>query len=120
MFFLEDKFIFSASDLSISVDCNYQSLYLLDVKLGRRPRPDGVRDEMLERTAALGDAHEQNVLKGLIATYGEYDPIAGTGVKQFTDRPKMSQAGLRAALEESMKVLRSGADVIFQAMFFDG
>lgn len=120
MFFLEDKFIFSASDLSISVDCNYQSLYLLDVKLGRRPRPDGVRDEMLERTAALGDAHEQNVLKGLIATYGEYDPIAGTGVKQFTDRPKMSQAGLRAAHEETMKVLRSGADVIFQATFFDG
>ena len=41
MFFLEDKFIFSASDLSISVDCNYQSLYLLDVKLGRRPGPMG-------------------------------------------------------------------------------
>ena len=32
----------------------------------------------------------------------------------------MSQAGLRAAHEETMKVLRSGADVIFQATFFDG
>ncbi|MEG0212156.1 MAG: hypothetical protein RR679_04100, partial [Glutamicibacter sp.] len=78
MFFLDDAFIFSASDLSVSVDCNYQSLYLLDVKLGLRPKPDKARDEMLERTAVLGDAHEQNVLKDLIAAYGEYDPATGT------------------------------------------
>ncbi|GAA3299506.1 TM0106 family RecB-like putative nuclease [Glutamicibacter nicotianae] len=120
MFFLDDQFIFSASDLSVSVDCNYQSLYLLDVKLGLRPKPDMARDEMLERTAVLGDAHEQNVLKELIATYGDYDPQTGTGVKQFADRPQMTPAGLRAAHEATMDVLRNGADVIFQATFFDG
>ena len=120
MFFLDDQFIFSASDLSVCVDCNYQSLYLLDVKLGLRPKPDMARDEMLERTAVLGDAHEQNVLKELIATYGDYDQQTGTGVKQFADRPQMTPAGLRAAHEATMDVLRNGADVIFQATFFDG
>ncbi|MCZ4150378.1 hypothetical protein BZG21_38995, partial [Escherichia coli] len=70
--------------------------------------------------AVLGDAHEQNVLKELIATYGDYDPQTGTGVKQFADRPQMTPAGLRAAHEATMDVLRNGADVIFQATFFDG
>ncbi|KSU66737.1 TM0106 family RecB-like putative nuclease [Arthrobacter sp. NIO-1057] len=120
MFFLEDQFIFSASDLAVSVDCNYQSLFLLDVKLGRRPATEKTRDEMLERTAVLGDVHEHNVLEQLIETYGEYDPIAGTGVKQFHDRPTMTPEGLREAHEQTMQVLRSGADVIFQATFFDG
>ncbi|MGP9527134.1 TM0106 family RecB-like putative nuclease [Glutamicibacter sp. AOP5-A2-18] len=120
MFFLEDQFIFSASDLAVSVDCNFQSLFKLDVKLGRRPAAEEVRDEMLERTAILGDVHEHNVLAELIDTYGEYDPVKGTGVKQFNDRPQMSPAGLRQAHAQTLAVLRSGADVIFQATFFDG
>jgi len=120
VFFLEDQFIFSASDLAVAVDCNFQSLYKLDVKLGRRPAFEDVRDEMLERTAVLGDVHEHNVLAELINTYGEYDPANGTGVKQFHERPTMSPEGLRAAHEQTISVLRSGADVIFQATFFDG
>ncbi|WP_349931256.1 TM0106 family RecB-like putative nuclease [Glutamicibacter mishrai] len=120
MFFLEDQFIFSASDLAVSVDCNFQSLFLLDVKLGRRPAADNARDEMLERTAILGDVHEHNVLDQLIETYGEYDPATGKGVKQFHDRPTMTPEGLRHAHEQTMHVLRSGADVVFQATFFDG
>lgn len=120
MFFLEDQFVFSASDLAVAVDCNYQSLYKLDVKLGRRAAMEDVRDEMLERTAVLGDVHEHNVLAELINAYGEYDPTSGTGVKQFHDRPTMSPEALRAAHEETISVLRSGADVIFQATFFDG
>lgn len=114
MFFLEDQFIFSASDLAVSVDCNFQSLFLLDVKLGRRPAADNTRDEMLERTAILGDVHEHNVLDQLIETYGEYDPATGKGVKQFHDRPTMTPEGLRHAHEQTMHVLRSGADVVFK------
>ncbi|MBF6672637.1 bifunctional RecB family nuclease/DEAD/DEAH box helicase [Glutamicibacter sp. FBE19] len=120
MFFLEDQFIFSASDLAVSVDCNFQSLFLLDVKLGRRPAAENARDEMLERTAILGDVHEHNVLEELVQAYGDYDPAQGTGVKQFHDRPTMTPEGLRAAHEQTMQVLRNGADVIFQATFFDG
>jgi len=120
VFFLEDQFIFSASDLAVSVDCNFQSLFLLDVKLGRRPAAENARDEMLERTAVLGDVHEHNVLEELVQAYGDYDPAQGTGVKQFHDRPTMTPEGLRAAHEQTMQVLRNGADVIFQATFFDG
>ncbi|NQD41673.1 nuclease, partial [Glutamicibacter halophytocola] len=120
MFFLEDQFIFSASDLAVSVDCNFQSLFLLDVKLGRRPAAENARDEMLERTAILGDVHEHNVLEELVQAYGDYDPVQGTGVKQFHDRPTMTPQGLRTAHEQTMQVLRNGADVIFQATFFDG
>lgn len=120
MFFLNDHFVFSASDLSIAVECQYQSLFILDVRLGRRQKPENVVDEMLARTAELGDIHEHNVLAELIKTYGEYDPATGTGVKQFHDRPQMNEAALRAAHDQTIATLRSGADVIFQATFFDG
>ena len=120
MFFLNNKFVFSASDLSIAVDCQYQSLFVLDVALKRREKPEAVTDKMLHRTALLGDEHEHRVLEQLVRTYGEYDPQTGTGVKQFTDRPQMTEESLRRAHEQTMAVLRSGADVIFQATFFDG
>ena len=120
MFFLDDQFIFSASDLSTAVECQYQTLFKLDIKLGRQELPEIAADEMLERTAVLGDVHEQNILKELIETYGEYDEVAGTGVKQFADRPKMDRQSLQRAHEETMAALRGGADVIFQATFFDG
>ena len=120
MFFLNQHFVYSASDLSIAVDCQYQSLFLLDVRLGRREKPDAVTDEMLHRTAVLGDVHEHRVLEQLVQRYGEYNPQTGTGVKKFTDRPEMTEQSLRRAHEQTLAVLRSGADVIFQATFFDG
>ncbi|WP_461635171.1 TM0106 family RecB-like putative nuclease [Glutamicibacter soli] len=120
MFFLNQHFVYSASDLSIAVDCQYQSLFLLDVRLERREKPDAVTDEMLHRTAVLGDVHEHRVLDQLVHRYGEYNPQTGTGVKKFTDRPEMTEQSLRRAHEQTLAVLRSGADVIFQATFFDG
>lgn len=120
MFFLEDQFVFSASDLTVAVDCHYQSLFLLDVKLGRRDKPEKVTDEMLQRTAELGDVHEHKVLADLIKKYGEYNAETGTGVKQFLNRPDISTTSLREAHNETINTLRSGADVIFQATFFDG
>lgn len=120
MFFLGDQFIFSASDLTVAVDCNYQSLFLLDVKLGRREKPATSIDEMLQRTAELGDVHEHKVLAELVEKYGEYDQLTGTGVKQFLERPEITAAALSAAHEETIQTMRQGADVIFQATFFDG
>jgi len=120
VFFLEDRFVFSASDLAIAVGCEYQSLYLLDIKLGRREQPDFGSDEMLERTAALGDAHEHRVLAELVERYGDYDPLAGRGVKQFHDRPRMTHEDLSAAHAQTIDVLRKGADVVYQATFYDG
>ncbi|WP_054821671.1 hypothetical protein [Arthrobacter sp. JCM 19049] len=70
MFFLQDRFIYSASDLAIAVGCEYQSLYLLDIKLGLRPKPHFAPDEMLERSAELGDVHERRILAELEEKYG--------------------------------------------------
>ena len=120
MFFLQERFIFSASDLSIAVACEYQSLYLLDIKLGRRAVPDFGTDEMLERAAQLGDVHEQRVLADLVARFGNYDPATGRGVIQFTDRPEMTHEALGNAHRRTIEALRSGADVVFQATFYDG
>ncbi len=120
MFFLDQHLVFSASDLSIAVECQYQSLFVLDIKLKRREQPETVTDEMLHRTALLGDVHEHRVLEQLVQTYGEYNPQTGTGVKQFINRPQMNEQSLRQAHDETIAVLRSGADVIFQATFFDG
>lgn len=120
MFFLGDQFIFSASDLTVAVECQYQSLFLLDVRLGRREKPATVTDEMLQRTAQLGDVHERRVLAELIEKYGDYDPHTATGVKQFLDRPEINEAALKAAHRETIQTMRQGADVIFQATFFDG
>lgn len=120
MFFLQDRFIFSASDLSIALSCEYQSLSVLDAKLGRRPAPDFGTDEMLARTAQLGDVHEHRVLGELIEKYGVYDPDTGRGVKVFDERPAMTHQGLEAAHQQTIEALRGAADVIFQATFYDG
>lgn len=120
MFFLQDRFIFSASDLSIAVTCEYQSLSLLDIKMGRRQAPDFGTDEMLNRAAELGDVHEQRVLQDLIAQFGDYEPATGRGVIQFTERPQMTHEALEAANKRTIEALQGNADVIFQATFYDG
>ncbi|WP_425864071.1 TM0106 family RecB-like putative nuclease [Arthrobacter sp. TWP1-1] len=111
--------IFSASDLVTASECQYRTLRILDEKLGRTPKPGFARDEMLERAAKLGDAFERKILNELIAEHGEWDPITGKGVKSV-DRGELSWAGLEAKREETLEALRAGADVVFQATFFDG
>ncbi len=111
--------IFSASDLVTASECQYRTLRILDEKLGRTAKPGFARDEMLERAAKLGDAFEHKILDELIAKHGEWDPATGKGVKSV-DRGELSWAGLEAKREETLEALRAGADVVFQATFFDG
>ena len=88
MFFLEQDLIYSASDLVTAASCEFTSLSKLDEKLGRSKAAKAEADEMLERTAKLGDTHEHKVLEDLLEKFGEYDPSSGRGVK-------MLQAGVR-------------------------
>nr|WP_074713385.1 bifunctional RecB family nuclease/DEAD/DEAH box helicase [Arthrobacter alpinus] len=111
--------IFSASDLVTASECEYRTLRILDEKLGRTAKPGFAKDEMLERAAKLGDAFEHKILDELIAEHGEWDPAMGKGVKSV-DRGELSWAGLEAKREETLEALRAGADVVFQATFFDG
>ncbi|WP_458116524.1 TM0106 family RecB-like putative nuclease [Arthrobacter sp. D2-10] len=112
--------VFSATDLVNASVCEYRTLRVLDEKLGRAEKPAFDADEMLERTAQLGDVHERRILDGFVAEYGEWDPERKTGVYDVVPAAGMERPLLLAKHAESIEALRSGADVVFQAAFFDG
>ncbi|MFF2030702.1 TM0106 family RecB-like putative nuclease [Arthrobacter sp. NPDC058192] len=127
MFFLEPEvpgsapdLVYSASDLVVAATCEYQLLRKLDEKLGRTPKAEFGEDEMLKYAARLGDVHEQNVLAGFVEQFGPWDPSAGRGVYDVVPADSMDRATLSAKHAESIDALRAGADVVFQAAFFDG
>lgn len=120
MFFLDQDLIYSASDLVTAAGCEFASLSKLDERLGRSAKADFGPDEMLERTAVLGDAHEHKVLEELRAQFGDYDAETGRGVKMLAAGVRGDRASLLAAHEETHQALLNGADVVFQATFFDG
>jgi predicted RecB family nuclease len=111
--------VFSASDLVAASECEYRTLRILDEKLGRTPRAEFEADEMQVRAGELGDRHEQTVLASLIAKYGGWDASRGAGVYSI-ERGQNLRGELQAKHAETELALRSGADVVFQATFFDG
>jgi uncharacterized protein len=115
--------VYSASDLTIAATCEFALLRGLDAKLGRIPPLELPQDAMLDRLAELGDRHERQVLAALRRRYGPYDPATGRGVVEIT-RPGRADARdpavLAAKRDETLAALRAGADVVFQAGFFDG
>ena len=117
---LAQDLVFSASDLVIAATCEYQLLRKLDEKLGRSPKAEFEADEMLARTAKLGDIHEHRVLDKFLAQFGSWDPATGRGVYDVEAAATMDRATLQAKHAESINALRAGADVVFQAAFFDG
>lgn len=126
MFFLDSEIagapdlVFSASDLVIAATCEYQLLRKLDEKLGRSPKAEFAADAMLERTAKLGDVHEHRVLDEFVAEFGPWNPATGKGVYDVVPASAMDRTTLLAKHAESIDALRSGADIVFQAAFFDG
>ncbi|MEO8283371.1 MAG: TM0106 family RecB-like putative nuclease, partial [Pseudarthrobacter sp.] len=111
--------VFSASDLVAASECEYRTLRILDEKLGRSPKAQFPDDEMQRRAGKLGDQHEEKVLAGLIARYGRWDAGRGAGVYSI-DRGDNTRGDLLAKQAETELALRAGADVVFQATFFDG
>lgn len=111
--------VFSASDLVAASECEYRTLRVLDEKLGRSPKAAFPPDEMRVRAGELGDRHEQTVLASLVAKYGTWDASRGAGVYSL-ERGNTVRGELQAKHAETELALRSGADVVFQATFFDG
>ncbi len=112
--------VHSASDLVVASDCEYRLLCRLDEQLGRAPRREPVEDAMLERTAALGERHELEVLAGFEAEHGPFDPATGRGVVRLEPPRRLTWDELVAARERTLEALAAGADVVHQAAFFDG
>ncbi|BBZ77155.1 ATPase [Mycolicibacterium anyangense] len=109
MFVIEGLVVYSASDLAAAARCEYALLRSFDAKLGRGPAVSGT-DELLARTAELGDAHEQRHLDAL----RERADVAVIG------RPAYSLAGLTAATDATRRAVEQRAPVIYQAAMFDG
>ena len=112
MFLLDDRVIYSASDLATAASCEFALLRTLDGKLGLTDRRRDKPDPMLDRTARLGDAHERRQLEKFTDRYGD-------GVR-WMDRPGYTLADLRAANQATVDAAVGGTDVIYQGTFFDG
>jgi uncharacterized protein len=108
MFLLDDTVVYSASDLTAAASCEWALMRKLDAKLGRIDAVIEAEDDMLRRTATLGDLHELATLEQLRAAGGVVE----------IERPPID--GVAFAAEQTLEALRSGAAVVFQGAFFDG
>lgn len=112
MFVGEDRVIYSASDLAAAARCEYALLRSFDARLGWGP-PVTTDDELLARTAELGDEHERRHLD-------ELRQQPETGDITVIGRPEYTVAGLSAAAQQTLAAIERGAPVIYQAAMFDG
>ncbi|MEV3902099.1 TM0106 family RecB-like putative nuclease [Mycobacterium sp. NPDC050551] len=103
--------VYSASDLAAAARCEYALLRSFDARLGRGPAV-AAEDELLARTAQLGDDHEQRHLDAIRATADATVTVIG--------RPRYTLAGLTAAAEATRSAVERRAPVIYQAAMFDG
>jgi predicted RecB family nuclease len=108
VFLLDSTVIFSATDLGAAAGCEWALMRKLDGKLGRVDTVPDDGDAMLRRAGALGDEHELRYLEALKRT------------RQVTEFPRPSMQELPAAAAATADAFRGGADVLFQATFFDG
>jgi predicted RecB family nuclease len=138
MFRRNDVIVTSASDLSLASSCEFGFARKLDALLGRLPKLDVERDEMLVRTAALGDEHEARVLAGYRARFGSQivalspgaasaapardagEPTVREGGVVEIPRPDLGVSGqLEQAVQLTTQAFAAEAAVVFQATFAD-
>jgi predicted RecB family nuclease len=120
MFRLGGQLVFGPTDLTKAVECEFALLRNLDVLLGRVARPEQATDPMLERTARLGIAHESRVLAEFQERFGSYDRLTGRGVYTVARPNGADPCAPEAAAKQTLAILRSGADVVYQAAFLRG
>jgi len=113
--------VHSASDLVVASECEHALLRRLDEVLGRSPRHVRPADEMLARTAAVGEAHERRVLDELVARFGWSPDDGAPGGVVGIDPPRVtSRTELTGAHARTLRAMEQGADVVYQGAFFDG
>ncbi|HWF69373.1 MAG TPA: TM0106 family RecB-like putative nuclease [Mycobacterium sp.] len=111
MFMAGDSIIYSASDLAAAARCEYALLRDFDARLGWAPGIV-VEDELLARTAALGDQHERRRLEQLREEFSDAVVVIG--------RPAYAIAGFSAAAAATQRAIANNAAVVYQATMFDG
>ncbi|MCZ2820967.1 TM0106 family RecB-like putative nuclease [Modestobacter sp. VKM Ac-2977] len=111
MYESDGALVVSASDLTGFIECEHLTRLSLEVARGSRSRPPAV-DPMTELVAAHGMAHEERHVQRL--------RDRGLSVVEVTGPSGKDAAGLRRAQDETLAAMRAGADVVYQATFFDG
>ncbi len=112
------RLVTSASDLTAASICEFAFLRRVEALLGREVRVPPLEDPMLDRAARLGDAHEERVLASYVSQFGGHASGSG-GVAQIERADPRDPGELLRAEAETVAALRRGADVVFQATFFD-
>lgn len=111
VFVTGDSIVYSASDLAAAARCEFALLRDFDAKLGRGPAT-AIEDELLTRTATLGDEHERRELARLRERFGDAVAVIG--------RPAYTPAGLAAATDATLRAVADHAPAVYQAAMFDG
>lgn len=107
-----DSIVYSASDLAAAARCEYALLREFDAKLGWGQQVT-VTDELLERTATLGDEHERRRLDQLRDEHGDGVAIIGRPVPFTVEN-------VTAAAVQTRRKIDDRAPVLCQAAMFDG
>ncbi len=108
----DDTVVYSASDLASAARCEYALLREFDAKLGWGQRVS-VKDDLMDRTAALGDQHEQRRLDELRDEHGGDVAVIGRPFPFTVDN-------VTAAASQTRRKIEDRAPVIYQAAMFDG
>lgn len=121
MFLLDDAsgvagLVYSAGDLTEAAGCEFAAIRNLDRLLHRLGPIATAPDGMLERTMALGQAHEQRVLEEL-RTGPDGTPRS---VVEIQSPKRHNRQQLMEKHTETLQALRAGADIVYQGTFFDG
>ena len=111
VFVTGDSIVYSASDLAAAARCEFALLRDFDARLGRGS-VTVTEDDLLARTAALGDEHERRELARLRERFGDAVAIIG--------RPAYTLAGLAAATDATRRAVADRAPVVYQTAMFDG
>jgi hypothetical protein len=104
--------ILSATDLVGFLACDHLSSLELGRIEGRWERPHRRDDPTIALIQEKGDLHEAAYLARL--------RDEGRSVVEITTGDLRTPDDLRAAQTETLEAMRDGADVVFQATFFDG
>ncbi|MEN0085465.1 MAG: TM0106 family RecB-like putative nuclease [Leifsonia sp.] len=113
MFLLDGVIVTSASDLTEASKCEFAFLRTLDVKLGRLEKTEEIEDPMYVRSSRMGDEHEHRILE-------RYRERFGAGVAEIERPPQLTAESLAEAVRRTSEAFERGAEVVFQATFFDG
>jgi uncharacterized protein len=110
MQYLDGRLIVSPTDLTGFLECEHLTQLELAAARGELKRPER-EDPELELLARRGLEHETQHLEGLRASHAR---IVEFGF------PDGTLASLQEANAQTVTAMREGADVIYQATFFDG